>query len=154
MLIQLITAQPLKSEGFVVWNIVLFGAEIDPQTLLKERAYRVLPETQELIERQAVNRRRGERLYKIAMRLSLLAGGGQPFTSVALVLVFLEISDVERHARVQMGDMSFDPGFAGVAVKLLVASETVALADIIHQLLHQHRGKALAVVLDRTARCS
>ena len=85
------------------------------------------------------------------MRLSLLAGGGQPFTSVALVLVFLEISDVERHARVQMGDMSFDTGFAGVTIKLLVASETVALADIIHQLLHQHRGKALAVVLDRTA---
>lgn len=69
LLIQLITAQPFKSERLVVWNIVLFGAEIDPQTLLKERAYRVLPEAQELIERQAVNRRRGERLYKIAMRL-------------------------------------------------------------------------------------
>lgn len=92
MLIQLITAQPFKSERLVVWNIVLFGAEIDPQTLLKERAYRVLPEAQKLIERQAVNRRRGERLYKIAMRLSLLAGGRQPFTSVALVLVFPKLA--------------------------------------------------------------
>ncbi|VAT76286.1 Uncharacterised protein [Klebsiella pneumoniae] len=151
LLIQLITAQPFKSERLVVWNIVLFGAEIDPQTLLKERAYRVLPEAQKLIERQAVNRRRGERLYKIAMRLSLLAGGRQPFTSVALVLVFLEIGNVERHARMQMGDVGFNPRFAGVAVKLFVTGETVALADIIHQLLHQHRRKTLAVVLDRTA---
>ena len=51
----------------------------------------------------------------------------------------------------QMGDIGFDPGFAGVAVKLFVASKTVALANVIHQLLHQHRRKALAVVLDRTS---
>ena len=151
MLVQLITAQPFQGEGLVIGNIILFRTEIDPQTLLKERANRVLPEAQELLERQAVYRRRGKWLNEVAMRLTLLAGGSQPFPGVALVLVLLEIGDVERHAGMQVSDVGFNPRLAGVAIKLLVAGETVALADVIHQLLHQHRGKALAVILNRTA---
>lgn len=48
----------------------------------------------------------------------------------------------------QMGNMRFDPPLAGVAVLLLIARQAVALADIIRQLLYQHRRVAFAVVLD------
>lgn len=79
-------------KGLVIGNIILFRTEIDPQTLLKERANRVLPEAQELLERQAVYRRRGKRLNEVAMRLTLLAGGSQPFPGVALVLVLPKLA--------------------------------------------------------------
>jgi hypothetical protein len=37
--------------------------------------------------------------------------------------------------------MRFDPLFAFITVKLFITRQIVALADIIHQLLHQNGGK-------------
>jgi hypothetical protein len=49
LLVQLIAAQPFEGPSSGSRSL---RAEIDPQTLLKERANRVLPEAQQLFERQ------------------------------------------------------------------------------------------------------
>ena len=51
----------------------------------------------------------------------------------------------------QMRDVLFDPPFAGIAVQLFVPFQTVALADVVRQLLNQNGGIALAIVLNGTA---
>ena len=47
--------------------------------------------------------------------------------------------------------MGFHPLLAFITVALFISRQVVALADIVHQLLHQYGGETLAVVLNRTA---
>ena len=85
------------------------------------------------------------------MRFPLLAGGRQPFPGIALIFISQKIGGIERHAGMQMRDVLFDPPFAGIAVQLFVPFQTVALADVVRQLLNQNGGIALAIVLNGTA---
>src|SRR5690606_28823521 len=56
---------------------------------------------------------------------------------------------VKRHTAVTTGDMRFHPLVALIAVTFFIPRQVVALSDIVHQFLHQNRGKTLAVVLNR-----
>ena len=85
------------------------------------------------------------------MRLSLLAGGGQPLSCIALIFIRQVIGGIKRHARMQMGNVLFNAAFAGIAVQRFIAFKAVALTDIVRQFLYQHRRITLTIILNRAA---
>ena len=109
------------------------------------------PKPLKLFESQGANGQRIKRLNEIRMGSSLFFRCRQPFAGIALLFADNIVYRVKRHAAVDTRNVRLHPLLAFIAVKRVIASQIVALANIVHQFLHQNGGEALAVVLNGAA---